>query len=109
MLYEPPRDPCLSEAQHRQLIEMEQHLRVSDPVLEHSLRTVRLPTSALDPTQAGMIAFIAAPIIILATVLLGVVAGAGVALLAIIVANLRVRYLARSPHTSAPRTPHHPS
>ena len=109
MLYEPPRDPCLSEAQHRQLIEIEQHMRVSDPVLENSLRTVRPQTTSIDPTQAGMIAFIACPIIILVTVLLGPAVAGLVALLAILFANLRVRYNARSRHTSAPRTPRQPS
>ena len=109
MLYEPPRDPCLSEAEHRQLIEMEQHMRVSDPVLEHSLRTVRLPARVVDPTQAGVIAFIAVPIIILVSVVLGAGVGGLVALLAILVANVRVRYLARSRHTSTSRTPRQPS
>ena len=108
MLYEPPRDPCLSEAQHRQLIEIEQHMRVSDPVLENSLRTVRLPTRAVDHTQAGMIAFIASPLIILASILLGVGVGAIVALLTIIVAQLWF-WCGRSRHTSATRTPRQPS
>ena len=112
MLYEPPRDPCLSEAQHRQLIEMEHHLRVSDPVLENSLRTVRRPATVSRPIRAGIIPFIAtpliilvtvllvvgvgsisaAPIIILATGLLGVAAGTLFALIAVIRAHLRIRH-----------------
>ena len=112
MLYEPPHDPCLSEAEHRQLLEMEQHLRVSDPALENSLRTVRPPAASNGPIRAGIIPFIAtpliilvtvllvvgvgsisaAPIIILATGLLGIAAGTLFALIAIIRAHLRIRH-----------------
>ena len=114
MLYEPPHDPCLSEAQHRQLIEMEQHLRVSDPVLDNSLRTARPSPVISGPTRAGIIPFVATPLIILATVLLvvgagaiieapiiilvtgllGLAAGTLFALIAIIRAHLRIRHSA---------------
>ena len=109
MLDEPPRVPNLSEAQHRELKEIEQHLRATDPVLEYSLSAVRSPSATTDLIAAGVIALIAAPLILLATLLLGVGAGALLAVLALIIALVRARRSKRSHHAAIAQIPRQPS
>jgi hypothetical protein len=96
MLHEEPRGTGLTQAQKRRLDEIEDHFRAADPVLEYAPRTARLPQISVDPTEAGVIALIAAPLIVFATIFLGLGAGFVCAVVAIILAHFRVRYGRRS-------------